>query len=152
MKLQEEHKKEVLKYLAQHRLMSVGTYYKLPWAASVYYLVDDNFNFYFVSDPATKHCQNIAKNSKVSITVADSSQKSTDTKVGFAARGIAKKLTNVAEVKGVIEAWNKRGFVPITYKLMMKAWKSRFYKIKLTHIQLFDENQSKDNEVRLWKI
>jgi uncharacterized protein YhbP (UPF0306 family) len=152
MKLIEKDKKEVLDFLGKHKLMSLGTYYKLPWSACVYYLFDDNFNLYFVSNPKTKHCQNISHNSKVSITVADSNQDPKGNKLGFQASGITKKVTSVSEVKEIIKAWNKRGFVPVTYKIFKKAWKSRFYKIKLTDIQMFDENQIEENEVRIWKL
>jgi uncharacterized protein YhbP (UPF0306 family) len=152
MKLTEKDKKEVLDFLSKHKLMSIGTYYKLPWSACVYYLFDDNFNLYFVSNPKTKHCVNISKNSKVSIVIVNSEQDPEGKKKGFQARGIASKVTSAFEVKEIIKAWNKRGFVKVTYREFKKAWKSRFYKIKLTDIQLFDENQPEENEVRIWKI
>src|SRR3989344_1953605 len=152
MKLEKNDKKEIFDYLAKYKLMSLGTYFKLPWAASVYYLFDDDFNLYFVSNPKTKHCQNIAKNPKVSVTIADSTQNPKGKKIGFQARGIAKAVSSVKELKDIIKAWNKRGFVPVTYRLFTKAWKSKFYKIKLTDIQMFDENQPERMEVRNWKI
>jgi len=152
MKLSEKDKKEVLNFLSKHKLMSMGTYYKEPWAASLYYVFDDNFNFFFVSNPKTKHCQNLVKNSRVSITVADSNQDPKGNKLGFQASGIAKKVTSVSELKDIIKSWNKRGFVPVTYKIFKKAWKSRFYKIKLDKIQMFDENQTEDKEIRTWKL
>jgi uncharacterized protein YhbP (UPF0306 family) len=150
--MDEQDKKYIMDYLSRYKLMSLGTYDKNPWGASVYYLYDNKFNFYFISDPATKHCKNIAQNPNVSITVADSSQKSSDKKVGFQAYGVAKTVDSVKELKNIIESWNKRGFVPITYKLFIKVWKSRFFKIKLTEVQMFDENQSEENEVRSWKL
>lgn len=143
-------KQEILKFLESRKLMSVGTYYKLPWAASVYYLFDDNFNLYFVSSPKTKHCINISKNPKVSVTIANSEQDTEGKKQGFQARGLAKKVTSVSEIKEVIKIWNKRGFVKLGYAEFKKAWKSRFYKIKLTHVQMFDQNSK--NEVRFWKL
>lgn len=152
MKLTEKDKKEVLDFLSKHKLMSVGTYYKLPWAASVYYLFDDNFNLYFVSNPKTKHCVNISENSKVSVVIVNSEQDPVGKKKGFQARGNATKVISVSEVKEIIKAWNKRGFVKVTYNEFKKAWKSRFYKIKLSDIQLFDENQSEENEIRNWKL
>ena len=147
-----EEKKELLECLSKYKLMSVGTYHRLPWAASVYYLFDEEFNLYFVSDPKTKHCLNIEKNPKVSVTVADSHQEPKGKKVGFQARGLAKKVTSVTELKDIIVTWNKRGFVPVTYKLFKKTWKSRFYKIKLTDVQLFDENRPEESELRTWKL
>lgn len=152
MKLEE--KKEVLEFLKDYKLMSVGTYNKLPWAATVFYLYDEKFNLYFVSNPKTLHCQNIDKNPKVSVTVADSHQKGDDKKMGFQARGIAKKVASPKEIKGIIEAWNNRKFdnTTLTYKVFMKVWSSRFYKIKLTEIKMFDEHQTEENEDRMWKL
>ena len=159
MKLTEDHRKEIFNYLTKHKLMCLGTYYKLPWSACVYYLFDDNFtsktneiNLYFVSNPKTKHCMNISKNSKVSVVIVNSEQDPEGKKKGFQARGNASKVTSVFEIKEIIKAWNKRGFVKVTYNEFKKAWKSRFYKIKLTDIQLFDQSQSEENEVRIWKI
>ncbi len=145
-------KKELLDFLGKYKLVSVGTYYKLPWAASVFYLFDEEFNLYFVSDPKTKHCINIDKNPKVSITIADSMQDPNGKKKGLQGRGLAKRVSSMKEIKEIIKAWNKRGFVHLTYKLFTKAWKSKFYKIKLTDLQLFDENQTEEFEVRNWKI
>lgn len=145
-------KKEILDFLKKHKLMSVGTYNKLPWAASVFYLFDEDFNLYFVSNPKTLHCKNIEKNSKVSITIADSSQKPDSKKCGLQARGNATKVSLVKELNEIIKSWNKHGFAPLTYKVLTTAWKSRFYKIKLTDIKLFDEHQSEENENRMWKI
>ena len=152
MNLTDVDKKEIINHLEKYKLMSVGTYFRLPWSAPVYYLFDEDFNLYFVSNPKTKHCQNISKNPKVSVVIADPNQDPKGNKVGFQARGVAKKVTSASELKVIINSWNKRGFVPITYKLFMKVWKSRFYKIKLTDVQVFDENQSVDNELRFWKL
>lgn len=143
-------KKEILKFLSQNKLMSVGTYYKKPWAASVFYLFDDDFSMWFVSNPKTIHCRNIHKNPLVSIVIANSGQNPKGDKIGLQARGKVKKVTSVAELKEIIKAWNKRGFVPITYSAFKKAWKSRFYKIKLTEIKIFDENNSEKE--RMWKL
>lgn len=147
-----EEKKEILEFLKKHKLMSVGTYNKLPWSASVYYLFDDDFNLYFVSGKKTIHAINIEKNSKVSVTIADSSQNPKGKKIGFQARGKAVKVSSVKELHQIIKSWNKNGFVPLTYKLLTKAWNARFYKIKLTDIKLFDEHQSEANEDRMWKL
>jgi uncharacterized protein YhbP (UPF0306 family) len=154
MKISKKEKNEIFEFLAKHKLMSLGTYYKLPWAASVYFLFDEEFNFYFLGSPTTLHCRNIAKNPKVSITVADSHQKASDKKKGFQARGVAKKITSILEVKNVLKAWNKRHLdtPPLNFKTFSKVWKSRLHKIELTDMQIFDENQPEESEIRNWKI
>ncbi len=152
MKMTENDKKEILEYLGNYKLVSVGTYNDLPWAANVFYLFDEKFNLYFVSNPKTKHCMNIDKNPNVSVTITDSMQDPNGKKKGFQGRGVANKVSSVKELKEIIKAWNKRGFVKLTYKLFTKAWKSKFYRIKLTDIQVFDENQTEDKEERFWNL
>lgn len=148
----DKEKGELLEHLGKYKLMSLGTYYELPWAASVYYLFDNELNLYFVSNPKTKHCINILKNPKVSVTIADSTQQPNMKKKGLQARGLAKQVTPISELKVIIRLWNEKGFAPLNYKLLTRVWKSRFYKIKLTDIQMFDENQPEALEIRNWKL
>lgn len=152
MKLTEKDRKEIFGFLKKHKLMSLGTYNKQPWSAWVYFLFDDDLNFYFVSNPKTQHCVNISENPKISLAVADSNQDSRENKIGFQASGIAKVVNSASELRKIILAWNKRGFVPITYKVFKKVWRSRFYKIKLNRIQIFDENQPEEFEKRTWEL
>ena len=65
-------KKEFSKYLKSQRLMTLATCADKPWVATVYFAVDNDLNFYFVSSPKSKHCKDIEKNSKVAVNVADS--------------------------------------------------------------------------------
>ena len=60
--------------------MVVATYGSHPWIATVYYTLDQDLNIYFLSDPNTIHCRQIAKNPKVAITIADSPQRPTSKK------------------------------------------------------------------------
>jgi uncharacterized protein len=40
-----------------------------PWAATVFFVADKNFNFYFVSDYRTQHGRDMAINQKVAATI-----------------------------------------------------------------------------------
>lgn len=40
-----------------------------PWAATVFFVSDDDFNLYFVSDTRTRHGQDMAGHPEVSVTV-----------------------------------------------------------------------------------
>lgn len=44
------------------------------WASPVAYVFDDNYNFYWVSVPESKHQRNIKHNPKISIAIFDSHQ------------------------------------------------------------------------------
>lgn len=41
----------------------------LPWAATVFFASDKNFNFYFVSDHRTQHGRDMAANERVAATI-----------------------------------------------------------------------------------
>lgn len=141
---------EMTNFLKGRKLMSLGTYNRFPWAACVYFVYDNDLNFYFVSDPKTKHCKNIEVNPRVSVTVVNSEQDPEGKKVGFQASGVAKLLKNEDELKKAIKGWNKRGFEPVTYKEFKEEWVSKFYKIKLNRLQMFDQRLGEEGEVRYW--
>ena len=67
----DELKQQVLKYLETHNTMSLGTCSDdVPWAATVFYASDD-FRLYFFSVPDSRHCQNLAANPRVAVTVQE---------------------------------------------------------------------------------
>ena len=139
-------KNDLLKVFEKTKLMSLATHDKDLWSATVYFLYDKDLNIYFLSPTGSLHCKNIAKNSQVSLTIADSRQKSSAKKVGVQIRGECKKITSLAEIKNVVLMWNKRHLdtPPITFKKLMKVWTSRFYKITPTKIRFFNENYGEE--------
>jgi uncharacterized protein YhbP (UPF0306 family) len=67
----DELRQQVLKYLETHNTMTVGTCSDdVPWAATVFYASDD-FRLYFFSVPDSRHCQNLAANPRVAVTVQE---------------------------------------------------------------------------------
>jgi uncharacterized protein YhbP (UPF0306 family) len=67
----DELKQQVLKYLETHNTMTLGTCADdVPWAATVFYASDD-FRLYFFSVPDSRHCQNLAANPRVAVTVQE---------------------------------------------------------------------------------
>lgn len=58
-----------LDYLAAHRVMTLATCGEAgPWAAGVFY-VNDGFDLYFVSSPASRHSRDIAASAGAAATV-----------------------------------------------------------------------------------
>jgi uncharacterized protein len=67
----DELKQQVLSYLETHNTMTLGTCLgDLPWAATVFYASDD-LRLYFFSVPDSRHCQNLAVNPRVAVTVQE---------------------------------------------------------------------------------
>ena len=68
----ETNKQQLLNYLKSQKLMSLATYDDEIAVCVVYYAVDDDFNFYFISPSDTQHYINISKNKNVACSIADS--------------------------------------------------------------------------------
>ncbi len=41
--------------------------------ATAFYVYDEDFNFYILTEPDTDHCENLEKNSSISLSIYDSS-------------------------------------------------------------------------------
>ena len=67
-------KQQILDYLKGHNTMTLATSAgDLPWAATVFY-ASDGLRLYFFSAPESRHCQNLAANGRVAVTVQEDYQ------------------------------------------------------------------------------
>jgi uncharacterized protein YhbP (UPF0306 family) len=67
----EELKRQILQYLESHNTMTLATCAdEVPWAATVFYASDD-LSLYFFSAPDSRHCQNLAVNARVAVTIQE---------------------------------------------------------------------------------
>jgi uncharacterized protein YhbP (UPF0306 family) len=67
----EELKRQVIEYLQAHNTMTLATCAgNVPWAATVFF-ASDGLSLYFFSSPDSRHCQNLAANGKVAVTVQE---------------------------------------------------------------------------------
>jgi uncharacterized protein len=67
----DELKRQILAYLESHNTMTLGTSHgDVPWVATVFYASDD-FTLYFFSAPDSRHCQNLAANCQVAVTIQE---------------------------------------------------------------------------------
>jgi len=67
----EELKRQILNYMENHNTMTLGTCRDdSPWAATVFY-ASDGFRLYFFSAPDSRHCQNLAANPRVAVTIQE---------------------------------------------------------------------------------
>jgi uncharacterized protein YhbP (UPF0306 family) len=67
----EDLKQQILEYLHVHNTMTLATCSAdCPWAATVFYASDD-LSLYFFSAPESRHCQNLAVNDRVAVTVQE---------------------------------------------------------------------------------
>ncbi|MCH8054634.1 MAG: pyridoxamine 5'-phosphate oxidase family protein [Deltaproteobacteria bacterium] len=72
--MSEELKQQILSYMEGHNTMTLGTCHEeIPWAATVFY-ASDGLHLYFFSAPDSRHCQNLAANSRVAVTIQEDYQ------------------------------------------------------------------------------
>lgn len=110
----------------------------LPWICSVYYVVDDNFNFYWLSLPERQHSEHIQHNNNVAATIA--------IKVQIPVIGV--------QIKGKVSMVSEADLIAEIMKLYVEKYKvgekfhSRFvnkinqqemYKLTPSEVHLFDE-------------
>lgn len=68
-----ELKKEVLKFLDKTEMAALSTTSSnnLPQVATIYFVVDSQFNLYFATTPGSRKYRNLKQNSSVAIAVTD---------------------------------------------------------------------------------
>lgn len=90
-------KREVLAYLEGHNTMSLATCQGgKPWAASVFYVHADDLTLYFLSEPETRHSQELEINPEVSATINEDYRDWREIK-GIQLEGKAQKVTSPLE-------------------------------------------------------
>lgn len=123
--------------------MVIATYGEYPWIATVYYSLDKDLNFYFLSDPATLHCRQIESNPNVALSISDAPQNPVSKKKGVQIFGVAEKISEIHKITHALNLWRKTLGVTsaaYTYKGMMKkAIKGRMYKVEPRKMKLFNE-------------
>lgn len=62
--------KELFDFLKSQKVVSIATQDSgSPWIANVYYGIDEDFKFYFISSKESKHSQHILKNPSIAFSV-----------------------------------------------------------------------------------
>lgn len=82
-----------------------------PWSSTVFYCVDENYNFYFISKLESKHIQNITKQPSVSFSIFNSHQPEGEGN-GVQGSGIVVELEGSELVYGLLHY--KTTFIELT--------------------------------------
>jgi len=111
-------KEKVLRYLEEHYTMTVATARdETPWAAAVFY-ANDGFDLYFLSDPESRHSEDIAGNPVVAVTVHEDYHDWRKIK-GIQMEGRAELVDTEEQVSKAVAAYvNKYSFTAAYLKLM----------------------------------
>ena len=105
--MNQTNKEKLLDYLKSQHLMCLATRGENVSACTVYYVVDDNFNLYFVSPYDVEHSKNIESSDQVACSIADSRQNNADNKIGVQIKGRAGILNGIEAIKTALKIWNK---------------------------------------------
>lgn len=139
----EEILKHISNFLHERMQMVISTSGEHPWIATVYYALDSQLNFYFISDPKTLHGSHIGSNPHIALSVSDSPQHPSSKKKGVQIYGIATQLKDEKEIKIGLTLWRKALEVTsdaYTYEGMMKnAIHGRLYKVTPKKIKYYNE-------------
>lgn len=150
-------KQKLLDYLKSHDLMVIATVGNSPSAATVYYGVDDNFNFYIVTSHKTEHGINISKNHKIACVVVDTNQPMYEVKhkIGVQLIGESEQIRDVKDMARAIKIWSKSK-KDIVNKYMnnigQNIWDSRPYVIKPKEIKWFNEKLYGEEGTEIFKF
>lgn len=141
--MNDKNKKELLERIKSQKIMSLATRDEKVDICTVFYVVDKDFNLYFISEPDSQHCRNIIKNKDVACNIVDSSQKVTDKKIGVQAQGEATEVTGSDKIITLLKMWNSAnpGIASIlNYENIKKrVINSKVYKISPNRIKFFNE-------------
>lgn len=80
------------------------------WVNPVYFAYDDKYNFYFISQPHSRHMQNMAENSQVSLAIYSTAQDTQGDVTGIQLVGKARILTEEMGVKHAYDAYYGRKY------------------------------------------
>src|SRR3989338_10068592 len=124
--------------------LATASHFGLPWAAPIFYALDDNYNFYFISRPQALHSRHIKINPHIALAVFDSHQPE-GTGNGVQIAGKAYELNN-SEITVALK-WYKSNFVPNNPEFFMKKTGYRFYKIVPEKFYILDPEAKEDKRI-----
>jgi uncharacterized protein YhbP (UPF0306 family) len=141
---QESLKSSICRYLVRHTTLSLATCHdSQPWSTDLFYASDDSCRLYFVSSVTTRHCQNIASNPQVSVSISGEVADWREIK-GLQLDGVA-GVVSEADRDGVIEMYLTKFPALKTLhqasELLSLLLESHFYCISPKWIRLIDNSK-----------
>ncbi|HYT43686.1 MAG TPA: pyridoxamine 5'-phosphate oxidase family protein [Methylomirabilota bacterium] len=133
--------------IASNRYMSLASSFENhPWIASVFFAVDEYYNFYFVSAKDSSHAMHIQYNSEVAIAIFDS-QEPPEIVDGVQIAGFARILEGL-DLQKAMEVYYHKRFPKVEERAnhyrspdnFLNNSVRRFFRVNPTHIYTVDLN------------
>jgi uncharacterized protein YhbP (UPF0306 family) len=131
---------EVAAFLKRHTTLSLATVDRDGWAqnANLFYVNDDALNLFWVSGEKSRHSQNLARVSRVAVTICHETWDWRDIH-GVQIEGVARRLIDPDETD---RAWAIfRDKFPFTAEFTDQIARSAFYTLKPQWIRLIDNSK-----------
>ena len=141
-----EIKENILSFLQSHGIATLATVSgKQPWVCTVYYAVDNQMNLIILTDPASRHGLEMAKNPQVAFSIYDSQQpNSASVKIGIQGTGTISLIKGLTANTKALVAWHKANpgkEKDITIKDIIKTVTDcRMYQIAPKYFKHFDKS------------
>jgi uncharacterized protein YhbP (UPF0306 family) len=139
-----EAEQSIQEILEQNDLLSLATVSEKEKAfnATAFYVFDDNFKFYILTEPETDHGENLEENSSASLSIYNSKQEWGDAKKGLQVFGEAEHISEEDKVSMALKLYLER-FPELKQWVSqpgeMENIDSEFYIIRPERIKIFDE-------------
>lgn len=127
--------------------LTLATGDKEPWAAPLYYCIDDNLNFYFISQIDSLHIKHIMQNPVVAFAIFDSTAKE-GTGIGIQATGSVVFLETEEEIKEALKFYHTI-FISCTPKDFIGDKPYRLFKLTPKKIFTQDPNSEIDKRIEV---
>lgn len=136
-------KNRFLEFLRSNKIAVISTVSSTyqPWSATIYFTVDDDLNFYFMSKKGRK-TQNIASNKEVSLVIGTE-----NIAITAQIQGQAERIINNDEYseirKKMVELLSQNSFIPPIFRF--NEADIHIYKVKPSFIQWLDLREKETN-------
>jgi hypothetical protein len=116
---------QTLSYMESHNTMTLATCQDdVPWAATVFY-ANHGWRLYFFSSPDSRHCQNLAANPRVGVTIQEDYRDWQKIK-GIQLEGTAVEIASMGEKAQAMIAYGRK--YPEVIKLFSNPASGALYK------------------------
>jgi len=143
----------IKQYLGQVNIMQLATAVNdQPWACTVHYYADEDFNLYWVSKLEREHSQDIRENPKVAAAIVVHENTPEEPYViGISVEGTAEMLDDKVG-REVVEGYvDKHGKDSSMSDIASGNNPHKFYRLKPSRIVLFDSKNLPDSPRQEWR-